>query len=325
MARDFLKIGTCLSAKLDDSDFISKITNFDLITLVETWLPYGFNNINIPGYKSFSMCRKDISQRSRRGSGGITILVRSNLRKGIKFLEKDSSEEFVWWKLDKSFFKMSHDIYICSVYVPPQNSSRELRTNIDHFECLQEKIYKFGTLGKILLCGDFNARTGTLNDFIDNEFPENDFQIPIAIEKRYSKDSHINNYGRSLLDLCVGNNLIILNGRTKGDFTGQYTCHTYNGASVVDYAIASYDLLKSIINFSVDNVNEFSHHSCLSFVLSAKTPNFSEDDINIMPHPESFSWNENLKDNLGIVLDSKEVQIKLEHAVVFSNILRNSL
>ena len=63
---------------------------------------------------------------------------------------------------------------------------------------------------------------------------------------------------------------------------------------------------------SVDNVNEFSHHSCLSFVLSAKTPNFSEDDINIMPHPESFSWNENLKDNLGIVLDSKEVQIKLE-------------
>ena len=56
---------------------------------------------------------------------------------------------------------MSHDIYICSVYVPPQNSSRELRTNIDHFECLQEKIYKFGTLGKILLCGDFNARTGT--------------------------------------------------------------------------------------------------------------------------------------------------------------------
>ena len=133
MARDFLKIGTWniegLSAKLDDSDFISKITNFDLITLVETWLPYGFNNINIPGYKSFSMCRKDISQRSRRGSGGITILVRSNLRKRIKFLEKDSSEEFVWWKLDKSFFKMSHDIYICSVYVPPQNSSRELRTN----------------------------------------------------------------------------------------------------------------------------------------------------------------------------------------------------
>ena len=43
---------------------------------------------------------------------------------------------------------MSHDIYICSVYVPPQNSSRELRTNIDHFECLQEKIYKFGTLAK---------------------------------------------------------------------------------------------------------------------------------------------------------------------------------
>ncbi|CAB3983013.1 Hypothetical predicted protein [Paramuricea clavata] len=217
MARDFLKIGTWniegLSAKLDDSDFISQITNFDLITLVGTWLPYGFNNINIPG--------------------------------------------------------------------------------------------------KILLCGDFNARTGTLNDFIDNEFPENDFQIPIAIEKRCSKDSH-NNYGRSLLDLCVGNNLIILNGRTKGDFTGQYTCHTYNGASVVDYAIASYDLLKSIINFSVDNVNEFSHHSCLSFVLSAKTPNVSEDDLNIMPHPESFSWNENLKDNLGIVLDSKEVQIKLE-------------
>ena len=120
MANNFLRFGVWniegLSGKLNDTDFISKIAKFDLISLVETWLPYDNTDINIPGFYSFCKCRKVLSQRSRRGSGGITILVKSCLKKGITFLDKDSDEEFVWWKLDKSFFKMTHDIYI-SIYV----------------------------------------------------------------------------------------------------------------------------------------------------------------------------------------------------------------
>jgi exonuclease III len=166
MAKNYLRFAVWniegLSCKLNDIDFISKLENFDLISLVETWLPYGQNNINIDGFFSFSKNRKDISQNSRRSSGGITILVKSSLRKGVKFLDKESTEEFVWWKLDKTFFKLPHDIFICTVYIPPQYSSRETRINIDHFESLQNSIDKFTMLGKVVLCGDFNARTGVL-------------------------------------------------------------------------------------------------------------------------------------------------------------------
>ena len=319
MANNFLRFGVWniegLSGKLNDTDFISKIAKFDLISLVETWLPYDNTDINIPGFYSFSKCRKVLSRRSRRGSGGITILVKSCLKKGIKFLDKDSDEEFVWWKLDKSFFKMTHDIYICTVYIPPQNSSREIRIDTDHFERLQEKIYKFAGLGKVLLCGDFNARIGSLDDFIDDSFFENETEIPVTIGKRCSKDGHVNSYGKSLVDLCIGNSLFALNGRTKGDLIGQFTCHTYNGASVVDYVIASYDLQASIINFTVDNVNEFSHHSCLSFVLRVKFPKYSEANINMTPHLKSFLWNENLKDNLRNVINSDEARNKLDLGV----------
>ena len=49
---------------------------------------------------------------------------------------------------------------MCSVYIAPQNSSRELRISVEYVECLQEKVDKLGTLGKIIKNGDFNSRVG---------------------------------------------------------------------------------------------------------------------------------------------------------------------
>ena len=193
--------------------------------------PHTSSNIQVDGFYSFSKCRKTVSKNSRRSSGGITIFVKSTLRKGTKFLDKESSEEFVWYKMDKTFFKLKHDIFICTVYIPPQNSSRESRLNIDRFEKLQNNIYKFANKGSIILCGDFNARIGTVEDFIDNKHLEDDIFAPFSFDPRLSQDHQVNAYGKSLIDLCIGNNLITLNGRTNGDLLGQFTCHTYNGAS----------------------------------------------------------------------------------------------
>ena len=91
------------------------------------------------------------------------------------------------------------------------------------------------------MCGDFNARIGTVEDFIDNKHLEDDIFAPFSFDQRLSQDLQINAYGKSLIDLCIGNNLIILNGRTNGDLLGQFTCHTCNGARVVDYVIVSHD------------------------------------------------------------------------------------
>ena len=81
MAKSFLNFGFWniegLSEKLDDTDFLSKISEFDLFFMVETWLPYGTRDINIPDFYSFSKCRKEMLTNARRSSGGITILVKS--------------------------------------------------------------------------------------------------------------------------------------------------------------------------------------------------------------------------------------------------------
>jgi hypothetical protein len=59
------------------------------------------------------------------------------------------------------------------------------------------------------------------------------------ILKRQSRDTKIDHRGKELLDLCISNQLSILNGRVLGDMFGNYTCYTPNGASVVDYVLVS--------------------------------------------------------------------------------------
>jgi exonuclease III len=58
MAKHFLKFASWniegLLSKIDDSEFISKLHKFDLVSLVETWLPHEKCNINIDGFHSFS-------------------------------------------------------------------------------------------------------------------------------------------------------------------------------------------------------------------------------------------------------------------------------
>ena len=116
---------------------------------------------------------------------------------------------------------MKQDLFICSVYIPLQNSSRERRLDCDHFESLQQSIYKFSKLGSIILCGDFNARMSNLDgcgnktSFIEDFFQATSL-LNDSIELRNSKDNHRNSYGKLLSELCCANNLIVLNGRMKG-------------------------------------------------------------------------------------------------------------
>ena len=55
--------------------------------------------------------------------------------------------------------------------------------------------------------GDFNARSGTLSDYITNDSPTH---LPLPPEctsdevwPRVSEDKKVNNYGKELIDLCI--------------------------------------------------------------------------------------------------------------------------
>ena len=139
---------------------------------------------------------------------------------------------------------MVNDLYIAFVYLPPLNSSYGRINSKEIMQKLKKQIEYFSCKGKIFICGDVNARICDYVDIIPKEEelylptpPDYTFEIVLP---RVSHDkSVVNQSGRWLIDRCVDNQLYILNGRTLGDLTGRYTCHTPRGSSTVDYFIAS--------------------------------------------------------------------------------------
>ena len=92
------------------------------------------------------------------------------------------------------------------------------------FSNLENDINVFKGNNFIVLAGDFNARTGTENDFITNDYcnfvPGDSFPSPTVVSPRKSFDNHINEQGKHLLEICKSLDLRILNGRCKGDSFG---------------------------------------------------------------------------------------------------------
>ena len=110
----------------------------------------------------------------------------------------------------------------------------------------------------MMICGDMNARSGSQQHFISNDeivqVPlYDDYNIDISSLPGQSKDSIIDARGRSIIDLCIGNQLMILNRRCFGDMFGQFTCFAPNGCSVVDYNMVSESILNQILYFYVSD------------------------------------------------------------------------
>ncbi|CAG2232592.1 unnamed protein product [Mytilus edulis] len=171
--------------------------------------------------------------------------------------------DMMWFKLDKNYFGFEKNLFICSMYIPPNNSSYTMRTNCDKqiFEKLEQDITKFSLEGNIALIGDLNAHINVSeSDYITNEIDDSlDDFLPInyiadAVLKSRSTEisQNTNSYGKQLIELCISAQLRILNGRTLGDSKGKVTFFNHNGTSIDDYCICSSGFLPSIINFSIN-------------------------------------------------------------------------
>ena len=97
----------------------------------------------------------------------------------------------------------------------------------------------------LFLAGDLNSRTSNLQDFIakdnldfilgrDAYYESDDFNM-----ERKSKDLCTNSFRVSLIQLCKTYAIHVFNGRLHQDQEGENTCIANEGASVVDYMIAS--------------------------------------------------------------------------------------
>ena len=276
----FFNINGLVGETSFNPDFLEIIKKYDIITLSETWHknPDCINKIkgNFPKeYRFVDNARKNKHKKSKRNSGGILVCYKKCLHGSIVVLDK-KSENMIWLKLKKEYLNAQKDFIIGGIYNSPINSSYTKSNDNDMFEEIQNKIMTFSPNDYILLGGDFNARVGNMQDYIDENdedvellnLPQN-YQIDRYKRPRSDQDQHKNTYGDKLIELAISSGMKILNGRTLGDFMGKYTYIGYNGISTVDYVLGSENLIMQnyIHSFNVEDLTLISDHRPISVTL----------------------------------------------------------
>ena len=263
-----------LSREKFEELFNKVLFDYDIIILLETFAN-SHSQYMRNDFISFSKIRKR-SLFAKRNSGGILILIRKNIATHFKML-KSTSDDILWLRSSGLF--LGGDIIIGGIYCSPINSSA---TDGNFYNYLERDIYHYTNQypnDKLIILGDFNSRTGNLLDTVGeydehinlSQFNHGFFQDQAHIPARKNSDSVVNSYGLSLINLCQEFNLCIANGRTGSDANlGNFTCITYNGASVVDYVIVSHSFFKCVLNFEVLEIPEFSIHLPLVFELKTR-------------------------------------------------------
>ena len=99
--------------KYNDTAFINNICNKDIISLLETHCPFE-ESINLPYFSAVSLIRPK-NKRTNKVSGGLTVLVRSEIKQGVTFLEH-TNNDYIWLILCKKIFDVTNDIYLCYMY-----------------------------------------------------------------------------------------------------------------------------------------------------------------------------------------------------------------
>ena len=232
---------------------------------------------DIDGYVCMSLSRPYKRLGAARASGGLACYVRSGLSPFVKQWKASCDASLLWLKVDKQvgFIK---DLYICLTYVWPEGCTHySLPIALDAFDSLADDIAgAYRNDGHVLLAGDFNSRTATLKDYVDKEEFEHLIDdstplppdLPHNIAQRCSCDQTVNSFGRKLVELCQVTNLLILNGRVKGDATGAFTFQTTTGSSVVDYFIASPGLFNHDLVLCVQESMPESDHRPLNLTIT---------------------------------------------------------
>lgn len=217
--------------------------------------------------------------------------------------------------MDKVNFQK--DLFLCLAYIPPSQSIYVNNLQQDLLDLLEKDIGLYKAKGDIMICGDLNARTGCEKDFISDDGTGHlplyqNYNVDHPPLPRQINDATIDSRGRSLIELCIGNQLRILNGRCFGDSFGRYTCYTTNGCSVVDYTIVSESIFDQILFFQVsDFIATLSDcHSKLSWGILANF-NCSNSEYKFNPLPLKYVWTENSIPEFQSAFQTKEIQNKI--------------
>ena len=109
------------------------------------------------------------NKKSGRSSGGVIVLHRTYLKNRTEVTKVHSN--YVWLKL-KYYYSFNNlmgntnHLNICAIYIPPEISPC---FSGDIFDNVRDDINTYSNYDNpLMICGDLNARTSNLQDFISD-------------------------------------------------------------------------------------------------------------------------------------------------------------
>ena len=153
-------------------------------------------------------------------------------------------------------------------------------------------------------------------DYIESDKSDSYFGIENLSNQnlRNSEDENKNPRGNELLDVCKLNDMLIINGRKTGDLIGKYTCHNWNGSSLVDYLLEPNQFYNKISNFSIGKYIPWLSDHCIiktTILLNNTFKRMNNGKIDLITLPPGFIWNENSKYKYRNGLQSQNVANKI--------------
>ena len=271
-----------LGDKLGQNDVLKDILSRE-ITIYAEAMKGSYFTCDIPGYSVETYPHSTHDKCKGRVPGGFVLIIKNSIKKHVKIVKQN--DHVIWLCLTNLVKHNTHKVFVGSVYVPHEKSVlRDLEK--DEIFSIQQDIEHFSGQGVVYPIGDWNARTGNLQDYISTR---NMVNLPLFMAnnsegtRRLSIDKKVNAHGKKLIDLCKISGFEIQNGRIA-DNSNVFTCFRYNGQSCVDYLLSNREHSHLITDFKVQPRTVDSDHCALTFslprkdILESGTHNLSQDN-----------------------------------------------
>ena len=155
----------------NNPDFKQFCLSHDIVCLIETWAKDKDDYSTLfETHHSFTFVRS----AENHFSGGIIAYFRNKLLPGCVRIYENFNY-LVVLKLNKEFFSLERDLIFVAAHLSPEGSTALNTYEKARFEPTEEKINQIVEEYEnidIMLAGDFNARTGEMDDFIMKDSTE---------------------------------------------------------------------------------------------------------------------------------------------------------
>ena len=194
-----------------------------------------------------------------------------------------------------------------------------MKNDIDSkiFKKLEQDVVKYGNIGNVMLIGDINAHMNEgdldyiqhdMNDILDDCLPNNYIADNVYLSRCTQVHQTTNTYGKNILDICIGLQLRILNGRTLEDSSGKPTFYGFHGTSIDDYCICSASTMKDVINFKVHGYNpHLSDHCKISVKIQSRFTFHEQQQLRAAP--QNIKWSEAQENKFLRNLDNDRIKV----------------